>query len=130
KENQCSTKRPADGKVWEAGQPPSISRPRPPRRNGTRHRSRDETSRDETGRKAGVNPRVGQLRFQEQRRRDTMSRILAAALLSTMLAGCGSTPATRTASGAVIGAGTGAIAGAAVAGTTGAVVGGLGGAAA
>lgn len=58
-----------------------------------------------------------------------MSRILAVTLVSMMLAGCGSTPATRTASGAVIGAGTGAIAGAAIAGTPGAVVGGLGGAA-
>ncbi len=58
-----------------------------------------------------------------------MIRILAVSLISVMLAGCGSTPATRTASGAVIGAGTGALAGAAIAGTTGAVVGGLGGAA-
>ena len=58
-----------------------------------------------------------------------MTRILAVSLVSVMLAGCGSTQATRTASGAVIGAGTGAVAGAAIAGTTGAVVGGLGGAA-
>jgi osmotically inducible lipoprotein OsmB len=58
-----------------------------------------------------------------------MNRILAVSLMSVMLAGCGSTRATRTASGAVIGAGTGAVAGAAIAGTTGAVVGGLGGAA-
>lgn len=58
-----------------------------------------------------------------------MNRILAVSLISVMLAGCGSTPATRTASGAVIGAGTGAVAGAAIAGTTGAIVGGLGGAA-
>ncbi len=59
-----------------------------------------------------------------------MTRILAVALVSAMLAGCGSTKATRTASGAVIGAGTGAVAGAAIAGTPGAVVGGIGGAAA
>lgn len=58
-----------------------------------------------------------------------MSRILAVSLVSIMLAGCGSTTATRTASGAVIGGGTGAVAGAAIAGTPGAVVGGLGGAA-
>jgi hypothetical protein len=58
-----------------------------------------------------------------------MTRILAVALVSVMLAGCGSTKATRTASGAVIGAGTGAVAGAAIAGTPGAVIGGLGGAA-
>jgi osmotically inducible lipoprotein OsmB len=58
-----------------------------------------------------------------------MNRFLAVSVLSLMLAGCGSTQATRTASGAVIGAGTGAVAGAAIAGTTGAVVGGLGGAA-
>ena len=58
-----------------------------------------------------------------------MNRILAVSSVSLMLAGCGSTQATRTASGAVIGAGTGAVAGAAIAGTTGAVVGGLGGAA-
>lgn len=59
-----------------------------------------------------------------------MTRILAVSLMSLALAGCGSTKATRTASGAVIGGGTGAIAGAAVAGTPGAVIGGLGGAAA
>ena len=58
-----------------------------------------------------------------------MARILAVSLISVMLAGCGSTQATRTASGAVIGGGTGAVAGAAIAGTPGAVVGGLGGAA-
>ena len=52
-----------------------------------------------------------------------MTRILAVSLVSIMLAGCGSSQATRTASGAVIGAGTGAVAGAAIAGTTGAVVG-------
>ena len=59
-----------------------------------------------------------------------MTRILAVSLACALLAGCGSTKATRTASGAVIGAGTGAVAGAAIAGTPGAVVGGLGGAAA
>ena len=59
-----------------------------------------------------------------------MNRILAVSLVSMMLAGCGSTPSTRIASGAVIGGGTGAVAGAAIAGTPGAVVGGLGGAAA
>lgn len=59
-----------------------------------------------------------------------MTRILAVSLVSLMLAGCGSTPAMRTATGAVIGGGTGAAAGAAVAGTPGAVIGGLGGAAA
>jgi osmotically inducible lipoprotein OsmB len=59
-----------------------------------------------------------------------MTRILAVSLMSLALAGCGSTKATRTASGAVIGGGTGAVAGAAVAGTPGAVIGGIGGAAA
>jgi uncharacterized membrane protein len=59
-----------------------------------------------------------------------MTRILAVSLVSLALAGCGSTPAMRTATGAVIGGGTGAVAGAAVAGTPGAVIGGLGGAAA
>ncbi|MEQ1941698.1 glycine zipper 2TM domain-containing protein [Mesorhizobium sp. VNQ89] len=59
-----------------------------------------------------------------------MIRIVAVSLVALTLAGCGSTKATRTASGAVIGAGTGAVAGAAIAGTPGAVVGGLGGAAA
>lgn len=59
-----------------------------------------------------------------------MTRILAVSLVSLTLAGCGSTPAMRTATGAVIGGGTGAVAGAAVAGTPGAVIGGLGGAAA
>ena len=58
-----------------------------------------------------------------------MKRILALSLISIMLAGCGSTKATQTASGAVIGGGTGAVAGAAIAGTPGALVGGLGGAA-
>jgi osmotically inducible lipoprotein OsmB len=58
-----------------------------------------------------------------------MTRILAASLIAITLTGCGSTPAMRTASGAMIGAGTGALAGAAVAGSTGAVVGGIGGAA-
>jgi osmotically inducible lipoprotein OsmB len=58
-----------------------------------------------------------------------MTRILAVSILAVTLAGCGSTPAMRTATGAMIGAGTGAVAGAAVAGTPGAVVGGLGGAA-
>jgi uncharacterized membrane protein len=58
-----------------------------------------------------------------------MTRILAITLVSVMLAGCGSTKATRTASGAVIGGGTGAVAGAAIAGTPGALVGGIGGAA-
>ena len=59
-----------------------------------------------------------------------LTRILAVSFVSLMLAGCGSTPAMRTATGAVIGGGTGALAGAAIAGTPGAVVGGLGGAAA
>jgi osmotically inducible lipoprotein OsmB len=59
-----------------------------------------------------------------------MTRILAVSLIALALAGCGTDRATRTASGAVIGAGTGAVAGALIAGTPGAVVGGLGGAAA
>lgn len=59
-----------------------------------------------------------------------MTRFLAALLVATTLAGCGSTPAMRTASGAMIGAGTGAVAGSMIAGSTGAIVGGLGGAAA
>lgn len=58
-----------------------------------------------------------------------MTRVLAVSLVSLMLAGCGSTPATRTATGAVIGGGTGAVAGAAIAGTPGAIIGGIGGAA-
>lgn len=59
-----------------------------------------------------------------------MTRVLAAALVAVTLAGCGTTPAMRTASGAVIGAGSGALAGSMIAGSTGAIVGGLGGAAA
>lgn len=58
-----------------------------------------------------------------------MTRILAVSLVALTLAGCGSTPATRTATGAVIGGGTGAVAGAAIAGTPGAIIGGIGGAA-
>lgn len=58
-----------------------------------------------------------------------MTRMIAISLISVALAGCGSTPAMRTATGAMIGAGTGAVAGGAIAGTPGAVVGGLGGAA-
>lgn len=58
-----------------------------------------------------------------------MSRILIVSFMAVALAGCGSTHAMRTATGAVIGAGSGALAGAAIAGTGGAVVGGLGGAA-
>jgi uncharacterized membrane protein len=59
-----------------------------------------------------------------------LSRFLAISFVSLMLAGCGSTPAMRTATGAVVGGGSGALAGAAIAGTPGAVIGGLGGAAA
>ena len=58
-----------------------------------------------------------------------MTRILAVTMVSLILAGCGSTKVTRTASGAAIGAGTGAVAGAAIAGTPGALIGGIGGAA-
>ncbi|MHB2267106.1 putative periplasmic lipoprotein [Aliihoeflea sp. PC F10.4] len=59
-----------------------------------------------------------------------MTRVLGAALIAVTLAGCGTSPAMRTASGAVIGAGSGALAGSLIAGSTGAVIGGLGGAAA
>jgi hypothetical protein len=58
-----------------------------------------------------------------------MYRVLLVSFMAISLAGCGSTHATRTATGSVIGAGSGALAGAAIAGTGGAVVGGLGGAA-
>jgi osmotically inducible lipoprotein OsmB len=64
------------------------------------------------------------------RRMSTMYRIVAVSLVAFSLAGCGSSQAMRTATGAAIGAGTGALAGSAVAGSAGAVVGGLGGAAA
>ena len=54
-----------------------------------------------------------------------MKRVLALSLISIMLAGCGSTKATRTHRSRDRG-GTGAVRGAAIAGTPGALVGGLG----
>jgi hypothetical protein len=58
-----------------------------------------------------------------------MRKIVILSLATLSLAGCGTTPAMRTATGAVIGGGAGALTGAAIAGTPGAIVGGLGGAA-
>lgn len=58
-----------------------------------------------------------------------MRKVFIVSFTTLALAGCGSSPAMRTATGALIGGGAGALTGAAVAGTPGAVVGGLGGAA-